>query len=225
MATDQSNYSGYSDEYERRTPRQAAQRSGYASGAAAQRGQQRPVNGAAQRGGSAAYRSTGERTARGDYAAGTRTGGAGRGTSTGTRSAQGRDGAGQPTRSRAAYGGGNGAGSGMPPRGTSGQHRKRRKKRRTLQPRFIVLIVLLVAVVGIGVFLMRNAGAPGGEKEPGGITSIFATPTPSPSPTPEPTPVPTPTPKFDTPHAVDGTNPANWGYTSQVEVNGAQAES
>ncbi len=225
MATDQSNYSGYSDEYERRTPRQAAQRSGYASGAAAQRGQQRPVNGAAQHGGSAAYRSTGERTARGDYAAGTRTGGAGRGTSTGTRSAQGRDGAGQPTRSRAAYGGGNGAGSGMPPRGTSGQHRKRRKKRRTLQPRFIVLIVLLVAVVGIGVFLMRNAGAPGGEKEPGGITSIFATPTPSPSPTPEPTPEPTPTPKFDTPHAVDGTNPANWGYTSQVEVNGAQAES
>ncbi len=126
------------------------------------------------------------------------------------------------------------------PQGTH-KKKKRRKRRRRVQPRFFLLLFLLLLVIALGLILgivltsdstegdttgkpVSSSGKE--EKNQGGIFSFLqATPEPTPVPTPEPTPEPTPTPKFDIPHAVSESNPANWGYTTNVEVNGAQVSS
>lgn len=105
--------------------------------------------------------------------------------------------------------------------------RKRRKKRvkRIKRILLLVLIVLLV-LMGCLTFAKIRKGngdtavAAGGTDTTKTGFTLFSTPVPTPSPTPEPTPTPTPTPKFDIPHAVAETRPENWGYVSEVEVNG-----
>ena len=107
------------------------------------------------------------------------------------------------------------------------QRKRKKKKKYRVKPAFYiaiaVLLLLLLALVALVILSRKNVNT--GSSEDGttkqeGIASIFATPSPSPSPTPEPTPEPTPTPKFDIPHAVPVSNPENWGYVSEVEVNG-----
>lgn len=117
-------------------------------------------------------------------------------------------------------------------RPTNGKRRK--KKRYRLKPLFFVVIILLVLLIAALIALIvlpgrdktdANAGQTGNSQNNGILSAVFSTPEPTPSPTPEPTPEPTPTPKFDTPHAIDSTNPKNWGYTTGLEVNGTQVSS
>lgn len=92
----------------------------------------------------------------------------------------------------------------------------------------LVLLLILIAAAFVfvakyalnrGSSVPKNVGEPAPEQGP-----MIISPAVTPTPTPEPTPTPTPTPKFDTPHAVDSTQPSNWGYTSDIEVNGMQVE-
>ena len=109
--------------------------------------------------------------------------------------------------------------------------RRRRRKRLRIQPRFIVVLLLFLVVVVLAVVVLSSLGGTGEEQQQaqnsqnpssgGLITDLFDTSTP----TPEPTPEPTPTPRFDIPHAVDSSNPANWGYSTDVEVNGTVVQS
>ncbi len=109
--------------------------------------------------------------------------------------------------------------------------RRRRRKRLRIQPRFIVVLLLFLVVVVLAVVVLSSLGGTGeGQQQAqnsqnpssgGLITDLFDTSTP----TPEPTPEPTPTPRFDIPHAVDSSNPANWGYSTDVEVNGTVVQS
>ena len=109
--------------------------------------------------------------------------------------------------------------------------RRRRRKRLRIQPRFIVVLLLFLVVVVLAVVVLSSLGDTGEEQQQvqnsqnpssgGLITDLFDTSTP----TPEPTPEPTPTPRFDIPHAVDSSNPANWGYSTDVEVNGTVVQS
>ena len=223
MATDPSRNSGYPEEYgaprrsaQQRIDRQefgftmenGPQRAARAAGSAAERSQRRSQ--AARQGQPRSAQSESQPRQRSTQAMPNR-----------SQSGQAR----AQSASRPYSGGGSGGNGGQPPRGSSGSHSRRRKKRRRIQPRFAVLLVLLVAVVGVGVYLILGTG--GGENggQGGGGISLFASPTPTLAPTPEPTPEPTPTPKFDTPHAVDSTQPSNWGYTTALEVNGTQVES
>jgi len=103
-------------------------------------------------------------------------------------------------------------------------HRNRRRKKRfRMRPPMIILLALILLVIILGIVLVLNIPKDGQESESQGGFSLFATPTPSPTPTP--TPEPTPTPRFDTPVAVAGTQPSNWGYSTQVELNGTIVES
>lgn len=52
------------------------------------------------------------------------------------------------------------------------------------------------------------------------ITTATPEPTAVPTPTPEPTPTPVPTP-----HAVDASQPYNWGFETELEVNGFVVDS
>lgn len=109
--------------------------------------------------------------------------------------------------------------------------RRRRRKRLRIQPRFIVVLLLFLVVVVLAVVVLSSLGgtdegqqqAQNGQNPSSGglVTDLFNTSTP----TPEPTPEPTPTPRFDIPHAVDSSNPANWGYSTDVEVNGTVVQS
>jgi len=92
-----------------------------------------------------------------------------------------------------------------------------------MRPPMIILLALILLVIILGIVLVLNIPKDGQESESQGGFSLFATPTPSPTPTP--TPEPTPTPRFDTPVAVAGTQPSNWGYSTQVELNGTIVES
>lgn len=113
------------------------------------------------------------------------------------------------------------------------QQRRRRKKRLRIQPRFIVVLLLFAIVVVLAILAIGGlTGGTQGNDDPqqdashgGFLTNLFATATPEPTPEPTPTPSPTPTPRFDTPHAVDSSNPANWGYATDIEVNGTVVES
>jgi len=108
--------------------------------------------------------------------------------------------------------------------------RRRRRRRVRIQPRFFVVLLLFAVVLGLGIFALTSDG---GEQQQsvqdkpstGLFTGLLSTPEPTPSPTPVPTPTPTPTPRFDIPHAVAASNPSNWGFTTDIEVNGMQVES
>jgi len=109
--------------------------------------------------------------------------------------------------------------------------RRRRRRRLRVQPRFFVVLLLFVVVLGLGIFVLTSDGDTQKQQEAqngpsnGVLSGIFSTPVPTPSPTPIPTPTPTPTPRFDIPHAVAASDPAKWGFTTDIEVNGMQVES
>lgn len=112
---------------------------------------------------------------------------------------------------------------------TQNRRRRRRRRRIRIQPRFIIVLLLFLVVVVLAVLAIRGIGGGRQEQQEGSgggfLSGLFSTPTPEPTPVPTPSPSPTPVPRFDTPHAVDASNPANWGYTTDVEVNGAVVES
>lgn len=112
------------------------------------------------------------------------------------------------------------------------QQRRRKKKRLRIQPRFFIVLLLFAVVVVLAIVAIKGLSGNGqsdGDQQQGSsggfLTDLFATPTPEPTLEPTPTPSPTPTPRFDTPHAVDSSNPANWGFTTDIEVNGTVVES
>ena len=112
------------------------------------------------------------------------------------------------------------------------QQRRRKRRRLRIQPRFFIVLLLFAIVVVLAIVAIKGLSGNGqsdGDQQQGNdggfLTDLFATPTPEPTQEPTPTPSPTPTPRFDTPHAVDSSNPANWGYTTDIEVNGTVVES
>lgn len=106
--------------------------------------------------------------------------------------------------------------------------RRKRRKRLRIQPRFIIVLLLFAVVVVLGIVAVKGlfaddapqqAADPQQSASSGGLfADLFTAPTPEPTPTP--TPSPTPTPRFDIPHAVENSDPAKWGYSTDIEVDG-----
>ena len=117
------------------------------------------------------------------------------------------------------------------PSGRQPDYRRKKKKKYRAKPLLYVVIGLLIVAAALLIIMALGKGkTEGGKPQSGGQSaSLFqglkATATPEITATPEPTPEPTPTPKFDTPHASDLTAPENWGYTSDIEVDGTVMDS
>ncbi|MDD4075470.1 MAG: PQQ-binding-like beta-propeller repeat protein [Eubacteriales bacterium] len=108
--------------------------------------------------------------------------------------------------------------------------RQTRRRRRSVQPRFFVILFLFIIAVVMGALVLTDVFVPDKrsektEEKPGLLESIFAKdePTPTPRPTPTPSPTPTPVPTFN-PAPVEGTRPEDFGLEWAMEVNGQTVE-
>ncbi len=104
--------------------------------------------------------------------------------------------------------------------------RQTRRRRRSVQPRFFIILFLFIVAVIMGALVLTDVFVPDKtpeekEDKPGLFESIFAkeTPAPTPAPTPTPSPTPTPVPTFS-PAPVEGTRPEDFGLEWAMEVNG-----
>ena len=129
-------------------------------------------------------------------------------------------------------------------------YRRSRRRRRRARPRFFGLLLVLLAIAAL-IFIIVHKGRSGGgdisaqptpapaiEVQPTPEMVVEAQPTleaepvpePTPEPTPVPTPVPTPTPA-PTPlpvveaSSVEGTDPTDWKFSSEVNVGGNTSKS
>ncbi len=105
----------------------------------------------------------------------------------------------------------------------------RRRSRRRTSPKFFIILGILVVALAVGIFLIVTAlnNAPGSPLSPRESASM---PTPDgsvtlPEATPEATPTPTPEPTMAAelvPHATENTDPAKFGFTTKVYVDGTE---
>lgn len=101
------------------------------------------------------------------------------------------------------------------------QIRRRKRRRRKAIIRLVIVIVVFIALI-VGLIFAIKAIFSGGSATPDTpvITPGVADATPTPSPTPEPTPTPIPDPSGS-----ESTNPDNFGFKSELQVNGASVSS
>jgi outer membrane protein assembly factor BamB len=115
---------------------------------------------------------------------------------------------------------------------------RKRRRRRRVKARFFVLIGLVAVALAVGIyFIVVWANSQQGTDEPPSanvemtpptveeVAQVVVTPSPPPTPTPEPTPTPKPTLAPDLlPHKTEATDPANFGFETDIMNNGEVVE-
>ncbi|MDD5016718.1 MAG: hypothetical protein PHO15_01300, partial [Eubacteriales bacterium] len=107
---------------------------------------------------------------------------------------------------------------------------RRRRGRRKARTRFYILIGVLVAALAVGIFFIVKGSEQSGTSESPGASVAMTTPdadaiTIDETPTEEPTPTPEPSLSADlVPHYIDATNPDNFGFETDINVNGEDVD-